>query len=349
MDLIQPQDKAGVADELRRASAEGISIMPVGGRQHMGRGGPCLADVELSTTLLNQVIDYEPAEMIAVVQAGMLVGDLKALLAANGQEWPVDAPDAATVGGVIAAGVSSPRQLRVGLIRDTVVELELVTGDGRLIRSGARTVKNVTGYDVHKLATGSLGTLGVIVQAALKVRPLPRSAHTLRAEGDGLALGLRLLEAVPMATGVASTRDAVEIRLEGWPEEVDELEELANSTVPGLQRIDADTFPSTQPWTDPGTSTIVEAYVAPSRVGALVEGLDAWTALIGVGLVWFQTDASAGHIRERASVLGGHSSVIAGPGSNEPLGTDLAAPEVHRRLKRSFDPAGILSPGRLGL
>jgi glycolate oxidase FAD binding subunit len=349
MDLIQPTDKTGIADELRRASAEGINVMPVGGRQHMGRGGPSRADVELSTTRLNQVIDYESAEMIAVVQAGMLVGDLQALLAENGQEWPVDAPDAATVGGTIAAGVSSPRQLRVGLIRDTVVELELVTGDGRLIRSGARTVKNVTGYDVHKLATGSLGTLGVIVQAALKVRPLPRAARTLRADGDGLALGLRLLEAVPMAAGVASTRDAVEIRLEGWPEEVDELEELANTAAPGMQRIYGESFPSTQPWADVGTSTIVEAYVAPSQIGALVEGLDAWTALIGVGLVWFQTDGSAAKIRERASALGGHASVIAGLGSSEPLETDLPAPEVHRRLKHSFDPAGILSPGRLGL
>src|ERR1700693_785137 len=130
MDLIQPTDKAGIADELRRASAEGINVMPVGGRQHMGRGGPCGADVELSTTRLNRVIDYEPAEMIAVVQAGVQVSHLRALLAENGQEWPVDAPDAATVGGTIAAGVSSPRPLRGGLIRDTVGGLEVVAGGG---------------------------------------------------------------------------------------------------------------------------------------------------------------------------------------------------------------------------
>ena len=87
------------------------------------------------------------------------------------------------MGGVIAAGASSPRRLRVGHVRDTVTEMELVTGDGRLIKSGARTVKNVTGYDVHRLVTGSLGTLGVIVQVAVKIRPLPEASASLASEG----------------------------------------------------------------------------------------------------------------------------------------------------------------------
>ena len=116
----------------------------------------------------------------------MRVGELQAVLAEGGQEWPVDAPHDATVGGVIAAGVSSFRRLRLGHVRDTVVELELVRGDGLLVKSGARTVKNVTGYDVHRLATGSLGTLGVIVQVALKLRPLPQVRRMLTIEGDGL-------------------------------------------------------------------------------------------------------------------------------------------------------------------
>jgi FAD/FMN-containing dehydrogenase len=313
VDLIQPADKLAVADELRRASAEGISVMPMGGRRHLGRRGPSTADVELSTTAMDQVIDYEPAEMIAVVQAGMRVGDLQALLAANGQEWAVDAPEDATVGGVIAAGVSSPRRLRVGLLRDTVVELELVTGDGRLIRSGARTVKNVTGYDIHKLATGSMGSLGVIVQAALKVRPLPRAARTLRAEGDGLQLGTALLEAVPMAAGIAATSGAVEIRLEGWPEEVDELEADALKAVPTLERIDAEHFPSDS------QSSASEVSVAPSQIGELVKDAADWTALMGVGLVWF-----------RGEQIG------------EPSDRELPTVEIHRRLKGSFDPAGIL-------
>ena len=313
MDLIRPVDKVQVADELRRASAGHLSVMPVGGRQHLGRQPSHVADLEFSTTAMDQVIEYEPAEMIAVVQAGMRVGDLSALLADNGQEWAVDAPGDATVGGVIASGVSSPRRIRVGLLRDTVVEIELVTGDGRLIRSGARTVKNVTGYDIHKLAAGSMGSLGVIVQAALKVRPLPRAARTLRAAGDGLQLGTALLEAVPMAAGVAATTGAVEIRLEGWPEEVDELEADALKAVPTLERIEAEHFPSSVQGSASGVC------VAPSQIGELVKDAEGWTALIGVGLVWFRGD-----------IVGGKSQ------------HGVPAAEIHARLKRSFDPAGIL-------
>ena len=147
----------------------------------------------------------------------MRLGDLRRLLADGGQEWPVDDPDDATVGGVIAADVPLPRQLRVGCLRDTVVEMVFVTGDGRRIRSGARTVKNVTGYDLHRLLTGSRGTLGVITQVALKVRPLPKMATTLVSREGGIQLAERLLEAVPLPAAVIAEHDRVSVRLEGWP------------------------------------------------------------------------------------------------------------------------------------
>ena len=201
MDLIHPHSKHDVADAVREAAAQGTRLLVVGGRTHMDRGNRVEVDAELWTTMMDEVVAYEPAEMLAVVEAGMRVGELQAVLAEGGQEWPVDAPHDATVGGVIAAGVSSFRRLRLGHVRDTVVELELVRGDGLLVKSGARTVKNVTGYDVHRLATGSLGTLGVIVQVALKLRPLPQVRRMLTIEGDGLALGRRLLETVPAPVG----------------------------------------------------------------------------------------------------------------------------------------------------
>jgi glycolate oxidase FAD binding subunit len=351
VDLIHPIGKADVAQALSVASAEGTNVLVVGGRQHMDRGDPITADLELWTTQLDKFIAYDPADMIVVVQGGKRVADLAALLAANGQEWPVDAPADATVGGVIAAGVSSARRLRVGHVRDTVVELELVTGDGRLIRSGARTVKNVTGYDIHRLATGSLGTLGVIVQVALRVRPLPQAVATLRAEGDGLTLGRHLLAAVPMAAGIAATRDDVEVRLEGWDEEVAELTRLATEAAPDLRPLDGRVaFPSSPPWLDVTAAVVVEAAVPPSRVADLVEGLDGWAALIGVGLVWFgladdELPDTLAEIARRAQSSGGIAPVIKGPGGRGD--TRVAAIEVHRRLKHAFDPAGIMAPGRL--
>jgi glycolate oxidase FAD binding subunit len=179
----------------------------------MDRGNRVEVDAELWTAMMDEVVAYEPAEMLAVVEAGMRVGELQAILAQGGQEWPVDAPHEATVGGVVAAGVSSFRRLCLGHVRDTVVELELVRGDGLLVKSGARTVKNVTGYDVHRLATGSLGTLGVIVQVALKLRPLPQARRMLTIEGDGLDLGRQLLETVPLPSAVIAEPGRVRVWL----------------------------------------------------------------------------------------------------------------------------------------
>lgn len=287
MDLIHPHAKHDVVEAVRDASASGTRLLVVGGRTHMDRGNPSDVDAELWTTMLDEVAAYEPAEMLAVVEAGMRVGDLQTILSEGGQEWPVDAPHDATVGGVIAAGVSSFRRLRVGHVRDTVVELELVTGDGRSVRSGARTVKNVTGYDLHRLATGSLGTLGVIVQAALKLRPLPEARRRLTSVGDGLALGRELLETVPLPAAVIAEPGRASMWLEGWADEIEEQTAAARTVADMEAEDDAPPF-------DPlaiDAPVVVEAAVAPSRIPTLVEGLDRWHALLGTGLVWFRLDA----------------------------------------------------------
>jgi glycolate oxidase FAD binding subunit len=343
VDLIHPHTVGDVVDALRAATAEHRRLLLVGGRTHMDRGNPSEVDTELWTTMLDDVVAYDPSEMLAVVGAGMRVGDLQETLRAGGQEWPVDAPPTATVGGVIAAGVSSPRRLRVGHVRDTVVELELVTGDGRLLKSGARTVKNVAGYDLHRLATGSLGTLGAIVQAAIKVRPLPAARTSLVAEGDGLELGLRLLAAIPLPAAVIAARDHVEVRLEGWPGEVDEQALAARSVTTGFVVVDDVAFP-------PETidaPVVVEISVPPSRLGDVVAGHERWRALLGVGMAWIGLDDDGTGLtvaRRRAEASGGIAPVVRGPGG---LGdAPLAAVDVQRRLKAAFDPAGVLAPGR---
>jgi glycolate oxidase FAD binding subunit len=143
---LHPTSATELVELVRRADEDGRRLLPVGGRRHLDKGNPVEVDAELWTTQLDRIVSYEPAEMVAVVEAGVRVGSLRATLAEGGQEWPVDAPEDATVGGVIAAGASSFRRLKVGAVRDSVLEVALVTGDGRLIRSGARTVKNVTGH-----------------------------------------------------------------------------------------------------------------------------------------------------------------------------------------------------------
>lgn len=346
MDLIHPHAKHDVGEALRDASAHGTRVLTVGGRTHMDRGNPCEVDAELWTTMLDEVAAYEPAEMLAVVEAGMRIGELQTMLAEGGQEWPIDAPHDATVGGVIAAGVSSFRRLRVGHMRDTVVELELMTGDGRLIRSGARTVKNVTGYDIHRLATGSLGTLGVIVQAALKLRPLPQARRRITATGHGLELGARFLERVPLPAAVIAEPERASVWLEGWADEVEEQTSAAR-TVTSSFEVEDDPEPFDPLAID--APVVVEAAVVPSRIADVVAGRDGWTALLGVGLIWFGLpgdDEELVLVRDRVAETGGMAPVIKGPGGLGPI--HLPAPGVHQRLKDAFDPAGILAPGRFG-
>jgi len=345
VDLIHPHTKHDVVEALGRATERRTRVLVVGGRTHMDRGNPSEVDAELWTTMLDELVVYEPAEMLAVVEAGMRVADLRDVLAEGGQEWPVDAPQGATVGGVIAAGLSSYRRLRVGHVRDTVVELELVTGDGRLVRSGARTVKNVTGYDLHRLATGSLGTLGVIVQAALKLRPLPQARRLVTAEGDGLDLGRRFLQEVPLPAAVIAEPRRASVWLEGWPAEVEEQTEAARRVTESVE-IDDDPAPF-----DPlglAAPVVIEAAVTPSRIPELVQDLEGWHALLGVGLVWLGLDAPDGEalatIRRRAAEAGGIAPAVRGAGGLGPA--TVPAPDVHERLRSAFDPAGILAPGR---
>lgn len=345
MDLIHPHTKHDLADAVREAATHGTRLLVVGGRTHMDRGNPSGVDAELWTTMMDEVVAYEPAEMLAVVEAGMRVGELQAVLAEGGQEWPVDAPHDATIGGVISAGVSSFRRLRLGHVRDTVVELELVRGDGLLVKSGARTVKNVTGYDVHRLATGSLGTLGVIVQVALKLRPLPQVRRMLTIEGDGLELGRRVLETVPLPSAVIAEPGCVRVWLEGWADEVEEQTAAAGTVEPALA-IDHHPAPFDPLVID--APTIMEAAVTPSRIADMVADRDDWMALLGVGLVWFALDGNdpdtLDAIRSKVAEAGGIAPVIKGTGG---LGSaTIPAADVHRRLKESFDPAGIMAPGR---
>jgi glycolate oxidase FAD binding subunit len=342
VDLIHPSSRADVVEAVRDAIATARRLLVVGGRWHVDKGNPCEVDAELWTTQLDRLVAYEPAEMIAVVEAGMRVGELERILAEGGQEWPSDAPADATVGGVIASGASSPRRLRFGALRDTVLEAEIVTGDGRLVRSGARTVKNVTGYDLHKLVAGSLGTLGVIVQVAIKVRPLPRARRTLRFVGD-LALARALVDAVHGSTSVLATPGTVELRLEGWPEEVEEQTSSARRVADATAEDDPP-FPLERPWE--AMPVVVEAAVPPSKLDATIVG-DAWGALAGVGLAWVGLGWPNGElvqVRERVRAIGGIAPVVRGPGG---LGdAPVAAPQVQRRLKEAFDPNGVLAPGR---
>jgi glycolate oxidase FAD binding subunit len=162
---------AGLA-ALCAAVAEAAVVVPVGARTQWEVGGPPPTGTEVRAP--HGVVEYDPADLTVVVGAGTPVGELTAVLAEQGQECGLDPrDDAATVGGVLAVGVSGLRRLRHGPVRDVVLEVRFVTADGRLVKGGGPTVKNVTGYDLPRLLVGSFGTLGVLAQATLRCRPRP--------------------------------------------------------------------------------------------------------------------------------------------------------------------------------
>jgi FAD/FMN-containing dehydrogenase len=154
-------------------------------------------DLIVSTQRLNQIIEHEPADLIAVAQAGVKLTDFNAKLAENGQWLPLDPPNdgRATIGGVVATGIGGPQQFGYGRPRHSVIGMKVVLADGSLIKAGGRVVKNVAGYDLCKLFTGSLGSLGIITEVNFKLRPRParEAIVTARGTADYLRASARII------------------------------------------------------------------------------------------------------------------------------------------------------------
>jgi glycolate oxidase FAD binding subunit len=174
--VVIPGDISQVAAVLASAHREGLAVVPWGGGTTMAMGHPPeRLDLVLSLARLNGVMEHEPADLTATVQAGVTMAELQAQLGSRRQWWPIDPPlpTAATVGGVLATNASGPKRLLYGTPRDLLIGITVVHADGTISKAGGKVTKNVTGYDMMKLYIGSLGTLAVIAEATLKLRPIP--------------------------------------------------------------------------------------------------------------------------------------------------------------------------------
>jgi D-lactate dehydrogenase (cytochrome) len=175
--LVSP----GSIEELSEVVKFASRVVPVGGMTWLRDN----TDVLVSTARLNQILEHEPADLIAVAQAGVTLNDLNATLAEHGQWLPLDPPDdgRATLGGVVATGLGGAQQFGYGRPRGSVIGMKVVLADGSVIKVGGRVVKNVAGYDLCKLFTGSYGTLGTIVELNFKLRPKPECERTVIIDG----------------------------------------------------------------------------------------------------------------------------------------------------------------------
>jgi len=225
---VSPCSIAEVCEVMKLAASEGWPVLPAGGMTWPDAGkSPRKMHLVVSTQRLNRIIEHEPADLIAVTEAGVTLADFNDRLAQNGQWLPLDPPDdgRATIGGVVATGLGGAQQFGYGAPRRHVIGMKVVLADGSLIKVGGRVVKNVAGYDLCKLFTGSYGTLGVIVEVNFKLRPVPFETSTTMVWGtreELLAGARRVIDSrtFPVAAELLSPRLAYEAE---WSEGKDHL------------------------------------------------------------------------------------------------------------------------------
>ena len=288
-----------VAEVMRLAHREGAAVIPWGGGTAMGLGNlPQRYDIALSLCRLNAVVEYEPADLTATVLVGKSLSDFQHHLAPSGQFLPLDprSPAEATIGGILAANASGPSRHAYGTARDLVLGLRFVQPDGRVIKAGGRVVKNVAGYDMCRLLIGSLGTLGVIVEACFRLTPLPKAQLTLavavpsaqdayRLASQAAGLSLRAVELLNAAA--ARTLDTLPSTAEGGfvlllaaagpPAAVERTREgvaaLSSPTV--IEDGDASLWQAVSQAIQPPPGGIVgKATVLPSRVPELIQRIE---------------------------------------------------------------------------
>lgn len=191
---VRPHNRKDVADILEWASAHGISVFPRGGGTKLALGNvPQNVGVALVMNRQGRLLDYQAADLTATVEAGMTLNQLQQQLAPGGKFLPLESPLAgsSTVGGIVAANTTGPQRFSFGQPRDWLIGIKVVSATGVETKAGGKVVKNVTGYDLNKLYTGSLGTLGVIVEATFKLSPLPTRRATIIASFPGLPEGVK--------------------------------------------------------------------------------------------------------------------------------------------------------------
>ncbi|MDE2785663.1 MAG: FAD-binding oxidoreductase [Chloroflexota bacterium] len=187
--VVRPPDADEVATVMAWAHRSGVAIYPFGGRTLSEMGNPpARPGIALDLTGLNRVVDFQPADLTVSVQAGVTLAQLNEVLAQDGKHVPIAAPlsGRATVGGTLATGISGPLRSAYGLPRDWLIGISVVGADGTPTKAGGKVVKNVTGYDLNRLYTGSLGTLAVITEATFKLAPAPTDWAVIVAAFSGV-------------------------------------------------------------------------------------------------------------------------------------------------------------------
>ena len=383
--VVAPGDIQQVAEILRFAHANSLSVMPSGGGTKLGWGNTLTADIELSMKRLNQLREHAWQDMTCTVQAGSSWTAMQDALKTHGQMVALDplCPERATVGGIVACNDSGALRLKYGGLRDLIIGMTMVLADGTIAKSGGKVVKNVAGYDMHKLLTGSFGTLGVIAEVNFRLHPVEEHRQTWTAVGTGaeaapaassLAEPLRVLldsQMTPSCVQLRVVRGecALDICVAAPPECLGEYETRIRNILGTLviRKSGEEVWNARQQLFDDNDALVLKVSVLPTEICPLAAELHQWTAGDGTDVelvaqatglmmvaVHSATDAALvalmERLRSRVSKSGGSAVAFQIPGrlrgSVDVWGPDRGAFSLMREIKRRFDPGRILNPGR---
>ncbi len=313
----------------------------------------------LDTTRWQGIVDYEPSELVITARTGAPLIELEKLLHAHGQMLAFEPPhfnSSTTLGGCIATGLSGPRRAYTGAARDYVLGTKLLDGQGRVLSFGGQVMKNVAGYDVSRLMTGAMGTLGILLEVSLKVLPLPATERTICISTHPLE-AIRLMrrcsaEPLPISA-TCFYDDQLYIRLSGTESAV----RTAHSRLGGDVIDDGSNFwesvrNHTHPFFQEGklaNQSLWRLSIKSTASPLSLPGkqLIEW----GGALRWLVTERNteATIIRQQAAAAGGHATLFHGDKTTNTVFHPLSSALLrhHQRLKQQFDPAGIFNPQRM--
>ncbi len=374
--VASPLGTGEVAAVMRVASSAGLSVVARGAGTKLDWGNPpASADLMVDLSRMSRVIEHEAGDLVARVEAGTSLAQLTEVLGSKGQRFPVDEVVAgSTVGGVVSTGLSGPLRYMYGAVRDLVLGITVVRADGVVAHAGSKVVKNVAGYDLAKLFTGSYGTLGIVTELALKLKPVPVARSFVVAAFPSprdltpFLSALLSCQAAPTAIEIERTAPSLPVQMsvliEGRPRSV-ELRAAEVATLLG----GGEPFVTPPPgWGQlPGPVTLKLTAVL-SAVPSLVEqassialklGLPARvTGSAGTGVLFMGLPdrvppvvlaALVADLRAVCDDLGGHAVVLRAAAALksqlDPWGP-VPGIDLMRRIKESFDPDRRLAPGR---
>ncbi len=388
MNPLTPKNEEEIAEIVHEHAREKKPLRILGGGTRQGLGH-AVDGRSISTLKLNGITLYEPASLTMVVKAGTPLKTIEKALAKQGQHLPFEPADyrvllgsrgEPTIGGLVACAISGPRRIQAGALRDSLIGVRFINGEGDIIKSGGRVMKNVTGYDLVKLLAGSYGTLGILSELSFKLLPAPERVANIEIENlddekavEAMSIALGSPFDVSAAAHFKTKKTGTTmIRLEGFKQSVlyrsEQLKQLLDEF--GKTKIVADQSKVKSKWSDIRDVTSFgdkrgavwrlslkpsdsPAVVAVIREAHELEAIYDW----GGGLVWLLMpalkDSGEKAVRQAVNKVGGHATLIRQV-AKENVGNifhpqSSAVQHLSRALRMKFDPHSILNHGRMGV